>query len=657
MHGPDKDDEEALERRIGDARTVREVFEAIPAALVGLSGPDHTLVAANAAYRALLGHDGLLGRNVRDMAAEAVGQQLLGALDRPFTTGRPELINEWRVQIDRGEGLAPEDVYIDGVIVPRRDAGGTITGLAAIVHDVTERVRDRQSAQRRASEAEERYAEARDVIDVLQRQLLPPGLPIVPGLPVGASYLLADADTAGGDWFDAVPLPDGRTALVIGDVVGQGVAASAAMGQLRAVLHDRLDQDADIGQALAAADRLANRLPAARAATVCVAAVAPADGRVTYCTAGHPPPLLIPSGGQARYLPASGGGPLGTGSGFPLADDRLGVGDLLLLYSDGIIERPGLDVRASTVEFAQAATDIAAGRALREEWLPAVDRLTTQTLELLVRVTGHTDDITLLAAQRTDPPPPLLLDIAAEPAAIPAVRKAVDEWLYDLGARAEDVVLLRHGIGELVTNAVEHAYGPASPGGVRLRAELTSSGSTEIEVSDGGRWREHRAGADRGRGLAMASDFVDDLGVETGPSGTTAAVRHRLTRPARLLTTGDVTPSPPAPAWPDPPELMLILDQPSAEAARIRVDGPLDAATAGQLREELRLRTRGGTHPLTVDLTGVTHLASAGVAVLHEAAARTAAPGRPFLLYAPAGSPAQHVLSTVALPHTTTDPG
>jgi anti-anti-sigma regulatory factor len=86
------------------------------------------------------------------------------------------------------------------------------------------------------------------------------------------------------------------------------------------------------------------------------------------------------------------------------------------------------------------------------------------------------------------------------------------------------------------------------------------------------------------------------------------------------------------------------------------VDGPVDSATADQLREELQLRTRGGTRPLTVDLTGVTHLASAGVAVLHEAGARTAAPGRPLLLYAPPGTPAQHVLSTVALPHTTTDP-
>ncbi len=283
-----------------------------------------------------------------------------------------------------------------------------MTRLVALVHDVTPQVLDRRSAQRRADVAEQRYAEARDVIDVLQRELLPTGLPIQPGLEIGGSYLLADAETACGGWFDAVPLPDGRTALVIGDVVGHGVAASAAMGQLRAVLEDRPTTAAISGKRLPRSTGWRNG-SRGRAATLCVAAVDPADGRVTYCTAGHPPPLLIPSGGHARYLPSSGGGPLGTGSGFPLAADRLDVGDHLLLYSDGIIERPGLDVPASTIEFAQVATDVAAGRALREEWLADVDRLTTQTLELLVRVTGHADDITLLAVQRTVPPTPLTL--------------------------------------------------------------------------------------------------------------------------------------------------------------------------------------------------------------------------------------------------------
>ncbi|TDD85884.1 STAS domain-containing protein [Actinomadura darangshiensis] len=650
---PDPRDDDTADRLIGDARTVRELFDLLPAPVAGVEVPgDYRVVAANGAYRTLIGREGFVGRSLSALMPELMGQRLFGVLDRVFASGEPETIREWRIQIPTETG--PGDIlYIDCAVIPQLSADGEVTRLLAFVQNVTDSVADRKSEERRADTAERRLEEASDVIEILQRNLLPPGLPILPGLQIAGSYLPADAETAGGDWFDAVPLPDGRTALVIGDVVGHGVAASAAMGQLRAVLEDRLDHSGDIAEALAAADRLAGRLPAARAATVCVAAVDPAGGAVTYCTAGHPPPLLIASGGDGRYLPSSGGGPLGTGSAFPLAHDRLGVGDHLVLYSDGIIERPGVDVSAGTVEFARAAADVAADRALREEWLSAVDRVTTQTIELLVRETGHADDITLLAAQRTGLPAPLRMDERARPAVIPSVRRALDDWLHGLGTRAEDAILLRHAVGELVTNVVEHAYG-SPPGHVRVRAEATGRGSVEIEVADDGRWREHRREPDleRGRGLAMAGDFADDLRVDAESAGTTATIRHRLTRPARLLTAGDVTP-PPAPAK-DLPELLLILDQPSERAPRIRMDGPVDATTSEQLREELRMRTRGGTGPLTVDLTGVTHLASAGVAVLYEAEART---GAPLLLYAPAGSPAQHVMALVALPHTTTDPG
>ncbi|MGW2307444.1 SpoIIE family protein phosphatase [Actinomadura luteofluorescens] len=643
--------DENMDRLTGDARTVRQVFEAIPAAVAGVESPgEYRLVAVNAAYRALVERDEVLGRSASELFSEFVAQQLSDLLDRPFRTGETVTAREWRIQLPRATG-PDEDVYLDCTVVPQKSATGEVVRLVAFAQDVTERVRERQAARRAA---EEGAGEPGDAVGALQRQLLPAGLPILPGLQIGGSYLPGGASAAGGDWFDAVPLPDGRTALVVGDVAGHGVEASAAMGRIRAVLEDRLDHTGDIAEALAAADRLAERLPAARAATVCVAAVDPADGRVTYCTAGHPPPLLIPSEGPARYLRSSGGGPLGTGTGFPLAHDRLAVGDQLLLYSDGIVRRPGQEVAAGTVELAEVAADVAAGRALREDWLTAVDRLTTQTLELLIRTSGHDDDIALLAAQRTAPPAPLPLDLPAESEAIPAARKALDEWLYDLGARAEDVILLRHAIGELVTNAVEHAY-DGTPGAVRIRAECTARGVVEIEVADDGHWREPwQPTEDRGRGLAMASDFADELHVETGPRGTTATVRHRLTRPARLLTPGEVAP---APAPSDLPNLLLILDQPSEGHPRIRLDGPIDAATAEQLREELVVRTRGGTTPLTVDLTGVTHLSSAGVAVLYEAENRTDSPGRPFLLYSPPGSPAQHVMAMVALPHTTADPG
>ena len=103
-------------------------------------------------------------------------------------------------------------------------------------------------------------------------------------------------------------------------------------------------------------------------------------------------------------------------------------------------------------------------------------------------------------------------------------------------------------------------------------------------------------------------------------------------------------------------DTLLILDQPSRDGPRVRLDGPLDASTVDYLRADLMRRTRAGTRPLLVDLTGVTLLASAGVATLHQAVALSSGHGSPLTLYAPAGSPTQHVLSLVALPHTTRDP-
>jgi serine phosphatase RsbU (regulator of sigma subunit) len=260
--------------------------------------------------------------------------------------------------------VSARDAYIDFILRPWHFPDGAIAGLLAYMTDGTERVRERQAAQRQAAEAQRRYEQALGVIDALQRELLPAGLPVLPGVQIAGSYLLAEADTAaGGNWFDAIPLAGGRVGLVVGDVVRHGVAASAVLGQLRAVLAERLGRGAELPAALASVDWIARRVPGARAATVCVAVLDPADGSLCYCTAGHPPPLLVPAQGEARYLPATGAGPLGTGSAFPVETNTLDA-NVLLLYSDGILERPGREVTASTVELAQVAADTTAGRAL-----------------------------------------------------------------------------------------------------------------------------------------------------------------------------------------------------------------------------------------------------------------------------------------------------
>src|SRR6185437_16462004 len=111
------------------------------------------------------------------------------------------------------------------------------------------------------------------------------------------------------------------------------------------------------------------------------------------------------------------------------------------------------------------------------------------------------------------------------------------------------------------------------------------------------------------------TQLIDSLHLDPGEAGTTAHIRHQVYRRGQMLGTGAGA----HPAHGPEARLLLILDSPDNV---VRVDGPVDAVTAAQLRRELLYRSRGGTRPATLDLTGVTHLPSAGVAVLHYVAAR-----------------------------------
>ncbi|WP_290052571.1 SpoIIE family protein phosphatase [Amycolatopsis solani] len=643
-----------LDQRVGPAAVVRERFDAMGMLVAFYQGPELRTVGANAAFRAFAGRDDVIGRTFDELLPELTAQRISPLVHRVFTTGEVQIGREWRFQVDGDEPEARREFFLDFIAEPYRDAGGTVVGVTGIATDVTEQVRLRQAEQQRTLDAERRYDNARDTITALQRQLLPPGLPVLPSVHIAGSYLLADAaDAAGGDWFDAISLSGGRVALVVGDVVGHGVAASAAMGQLRAVLQDRLDESGDALVALAAVDRMATRVPEARAATVCIVVLDPADGTFSWCSAGHPPPLII-AGAKTRFLPAAGTRPLGTGAVYATSTDRLDPGDLVLLYSDGIIERPGREPAAAMVELAQVAADAVAGHTFSDSEQLTAERACTHILELLVRDTGHTDDITLLAAQchAAQAPLRLKLDFADGDNPITAVRKALTVWLTRLGTGPEDILTLTHAAVELVTNAADHAH-PDIPGGTAtLTAELTTDGRVRMRVSDEGKWRERaRPGSEGfrehgGLGLAMTRQFVDQLDIDPGPAGTTATVHHRLSRPSRLLTAEQLTGTTPATA---PEELTLLLDQPHAPSNRVAVHGPLDGTTADKFAAELDRYTLGGTHTVTVDLIGVSHLASAAIAVL---LARRAS----LRLYAPPETVAHHVLSVVGLEHHSGDP-
>jgi anti-sigma regulatory factor (Ser/Thr protein kinase) len=480
---------------------------------------------------------------------------------------------------------------------------------------------------------------------------------------VAARYLLQENVTSsGGDWFDAIPLGDGRLALVVGDVVGSGVLASAIMGQLRAVLHERLASGASGPEALVALDRFARGLPEAHAATACVAHLDTETGELVYCTAGHPPPLVLDSDGHTHYLRGTGGRPLGvshraaTVEDFPVLQERLGHDAMVLLYSDGAVERPGRSFAESTVELARVVSSI------RETSLDAdavgqleVDRVCERSLGVLAWLSGYDDDITILAAQRAPRVVPLDIRLPAEPASADPLRTELGAWLDSLALSELDRTVLVHAANELASNAIDHAYPHARDDGappgavVELHADLLPTGVVEVTVCDRGRWRDPDLREQyRGRGLALTAGLVDELDVSQGGDaagrGTVAKIRHRVRRAASLLS--PMTGRAPHPHPRDVP-FSLSTDE---HEHRVDVAGAVDEVSSDRLLAVLRTMSRGGAVTVTADLSAVTQLPSVAVRALYEAHGQMQG-GAELRLVAEMGSPAQHVLDIVGLPY------
>jgi anti-anti-sigma factor len=642
-----------------DAEVIRDAFEQLPILLAVTVGPDHRMVAMNAACRAYTGRDAAIGMPLRDAFPEISGQLIFEMLDRVYATGQPQTGQDWRVQATLGPGGVKE-AYANFIVAPLR-TGGTITGLLVAGTDVTERVLARRAAAEQAANAEDRYARALGIVAELQEALLPTALPVLPRARIAGRYLVAgDEQTAGGDWFDAIPLADGRLALVVGDVVGHGVAASAAMSQLRAVLNELLTAEPDLNEVLARTDAFAARSPALRASTLALAVLDPGDGTMRYTACGHPPPLVIGADGGSRFLPGTGTGPLGTGSPPALATATVGRGELVLLYSDGLIERPNRTVDEGLSDLAKVASAATVNRTLlADTGTTTAERVCQLTVELLTR-TGYADDVTVLAAQRlTEPAPVLSLELSSEVASLAEVRRSFTQWLDLVGAGTEDGDALMLAVVEIVTNAIEHAYPAGASGPVRFHAALCDDGHLECRVSDSGVWREpDPAVSDRGHGLMVAGHVVDevhvkhperpdDAGDPPGTGGTVVTLRHRLRRPAILASETSARPVA------HPPEPAFAVDLTVAEAGpRARVRGRVDITTADKLARQLLTACRGGTLPLTVDLSGVTHLASAGVRSLYQVREQVTAHQQDLTLVARPGSPAQVVLDLVHLSHT-----
>src|SRR5690606_38773844 len=209
-------------------------------------------------------------------------------------------------------------------------------------------------------------------------------------------YLPAARTGVGGDWFDVIPLSGMRVALVIGDVVGHGIQASATMGRLRTAVRTLADIDLAPDELLTHLDDLVHHLSQESGgdaghsevgATCLYAVYDPVSRRCTLARAGHPAPVLIPPGGTAQHLDLPSGPPLGVG-GLPFESAELELPEdaVLAFYTDGLVESRGRDTEA--------------GYALLREALSGasgpLDETCDRVLQAMLSPGGASDDVALL---------------------------------------------------------------------------------------------------------------------------------------------------------------------------------------------------------------------------------------------------------------------
>ncbi|MEV7569563.1 SpoIIE family protein phosphatase [Streptomyces tanashiensis] len=235
------------------------------------------------------------------------------------------------------------------------------------------------------------YTTQREAALTLQRSLTNNELPDVTGLELTGRYLPASSHDVGGDWFDAIALPGGRTGLVIGDVMGHGIHAAAVMGQLRTAVRTLARHDIPPARMLGSLDAVVADLGEDEMATCVYAVHDPDTGGWVIARAGHPPPAVATPDGTITFLDGPPGTPLGTGAhDFGTEEVALPGGGLLVLYTDGLIEARDRDLDQGMRQLAEA--------------LRPLDRpLDTLCDEVLVRLLAGSaqDDVAMLLARTT----------------------------------------------------------------------------------------------------------------------------------------------------------------------------------------------------------------------------------------------------------------
>ncbi|MFH9349125.1 SpoIIE family protein phosphatase [Kitasatospora sp. NPDC017646] len=385
-----------------------------------------------------------------------------------------------------------------------------------------------------------RYTREHRMAEALQRSLLPRGLPEQSALEAAYRYRPAQRGV-GGDWFDVIPLPGFRVALVVGDVVGHGLHAAATMGRLRTAVLNFSALDLPPDELLARLDELVahldlgepaedDRTGTVTGATCLYAIYDPVSGHCAMARAGHPPPALVHTDGNVEFVDLPAGPPLGVGGlPFETTELQLAPGTALVLYTDGLVTNRERDLETGLAALRRSLVEARADASPEETCRAVFDAL----------VPPHpSDDIALLVARTRlfEPSQVATWDVPDDFSAVSRLRNACGDQLtaWDLEELTFTTELI---LSELITNALRHGTEP-------IRVRMLRDTSLVCEVSDGSSTAPHLRYADAtdegGRGLFLVAQMAGRWGTRYTARGKVIWAEQPLTAPefqfeARLL--------------------------------------------------------------------------------------------------------------------------
>ncbi|HEX6712349.1 MAG TPA: SpoIIE family protein phosphatase [Thermoleophilaceae bacterium] len=429
-----------------------------------------------------------------------------------------------KVPDDDPSTLGPQAGVASLVAVPL-DADGRRLGVLVATSSLPDRFSEEQARLlalagdrcARALANAAAYERERRTAAALQAGLLPQGVPALRHGQIAVRYLPALGGPAvGGDWYDAIVLPDGRLGLAIGDVTGHGAEAAVLMGQLRTALRAYALEGSPPGVVISRLNALALSLGDDAMATLIYTVLDPSLTSGAFVNAGHPPPVRIASGGAEQLVSGASSPPVGAASGSEFDEHEfvLEAGDALCLYSDGLVEERGADFPKRERELLAALGTPAAAEVLCERALAAL------------RPHGAADDdVALLVLQTSETGHALKTTHPADPEQLGVARAVLREWLDGIGASSAEIGEIQLAANEACMNVIEHAYDEGT-GTFSLEGHVDEQ-TVVLIVRDAGRWSEVRARG-RGRGLKLMEALMDSVQLSFSSEGTIVVLRRTL---------------------------------------------------------------------------------------------------------------------------------